>query len=376
MKCRHYLFVLLLLQLMISCVEQEQRETNATDRTNDHATYLFTRDSTHLDVPPPDGMRWIPGGEFTMGALPGDTLALPYEHPAHRVRVSGFWMDTTEVTNAEFRAFVEATEYVTVAERAPVWEDLASQLPPGTPKPHDSILVAASMVFTPVETANLVDWSQWWSWVKGANWRHPQGPSSSIEGKDDHPVVQVSWLDAQAYLAWKGMRLPTEAEWEFASRGGQFGDVYPCKKEGIHNCGNIWEGRFPAQNTMDDGYLATAPVGSFHPNLFGLYDMAGNVWEWTSDWFHVDYYSQCNEQGVVTDPQGPEEPYDPQQPYTPVRVQRGGSFLCNDAYCSSYRSSARMRSSEDTGQDHAGFRAVIGAAEWEAEWMKRSSNQP
>jgi len=314
----------------------------------------------------PPGMVWVPGGEFKMGAIEGDEQARRDEFPAHEVKVSGFWMDATEVTNAEFSRFVEATGYVTVAEKDIDWEVLKKQLPPGTPPPPDSILVASSMVFTPIETNNLQDWTQWWSWVKGANWRHPQGPESTIEDKMDHPVVQISWEDAQAYLKWAGKRFPTEAEWEFAARGGLDNELYPWGDDfkEITICGNTWEGDFPEHNTEIDGYFTTSPVKSYEPNGYGLYDMAGNVWEWTGDWYNVQYYNQLAQQGLVENPKGAGRPFDPALPYTPQRVQRGGSFLCNESYCSSYRASARMKSSPDTGQDHVGFRAVMDHEDW------------
>jgi sulfatase modifying factor 1 len=222
------------------------------------------------------------------------------------------------------------------------------------------------MVFTPVATNNLMDWSQWWSWVKGANWRQPQGPGSSIEDKMDHPVVQISWEDAQAYLQWAGKRFPTEAEWEFAARGGLEDQLYSWGDDfkAITICGNTWEGKFPEFNSEEDGYFTTAPVKSYEPNGYGIYDMAGNVWEWTSDWYNINYYAQLEKQGLVKNPQGAGRPFDPQLPYTPQRVQRGGSFLCNESYCSSYRASARMKSSPDTGQDHVGFRAVMDHEDW------------
>jgi len=321
-----------------------------------------------IEVPEngPPGMVWIPGGEFKMGALEGDDQARVDEFPAHDVEVSGFWMDATEVTNAEFKRFVDATGYVTVAERDIDWEDMRKQLPVGTPKPPDSMLLASSMVFTPVATNNLNDWTQWWSWVKGANWRQPQGPGSTIEDKMDHPVVQVSWEDAQEYLNWAGKRFPTEAEWEFAARGGLERELYPWGDEidKITICGNIWEGDFPEYNSQNDGFFTTAPVSNYEPNGYGLYDMAGNVWEWTSDWYNASYYAQLAKQGEVENPQGATAPFDPQRPNMPQRVQRGGSFLCNESYCSSYRVSARMKSSPDTGQDHVGFRAVMDAESW------------
>lgn len=335
---------------------------------------LLSENSTPAPKDGPQGMVWIPGGEFMMGAIEDDAQARSDEYPAHKVRVSGFWMDATEVTNAQFAEFVEATGYTTIAEQAPDWELLKQQVPPGTPKPHDSVLVAASMVFTPVETDNLADWSQWWRWVKDAHWRQPQGPGSSIEEKMEHPVVQISWEDAQAYLTWAGKRFPTEAEWEFAARGGLQNQLYPWGEgKDITVCGNTWQGNFPEHNSADDGYFTTAPVKSYPANGYGLYDMAGNVWEWTGDWYHTGYYQECANAGMLTDPQGAAQPYDPRQPYMPQRVQRGGSFLCNESYCSSYRASARMQSSPDTGQDHAGFRGVMSQEMWEV--VKASSKK-
>ncbi|MEM8895236.1 MAG: formylglycine-generating enzyme family protein, partial [Bacteroidota bacterium] len=263
--------------------------------------------------------------------------------------------------------FVEETNYITVAEVKPDWEVLKHQVPPGSPKPPDSVLVAASMVFTPVETNDLADWSQWWSWVKDANWRQPQGPGSTIDDKMNHPAVQVSWQDAEQYLKWAGKRFPTEVEWEFAARGGLINQLYPWgENKDITLCGNTWQGKFPEENFLDDGFFTTAPVKSYPPNGYGLYDMAGNVWEWTGDWYNVNYYEECARKGTVNDPTGPTDSFDPQQPYMPQRAQRGGSFLCNESYCSSYRASARMKSSEDTGQDHVGFRGVMTHEMWEA----------
>ena len=243
----------------------------------------------------PPGMVWVGGGEFTMGT--DSDLGWPDEKPAHRVRVDGFWMDEHEVTNAQFRAFVEATGYVTTAEKAPRLEEVMAQLPPGSPPPPKENLVPGSLVFTPpAGRVNLDDVSQWWAWTPGANWQHPEGPGSSIEGKDDHPVVHVSWDDAVAYARWASKRLPTEAEWEFAARGGLDGQPYVWGNERpsdtqIH--ANIWQGEFPHQNTVKDGFARTAPVQSFLPNGYGLYDMAGNVWEWCADWYQRDLYRQA-----------------------------------------------------------------------------------
>jgi len=345
--------------LAFSCMDKEQRIENRKPSN-------LTIESISLQKEGPAGMVWIPGGTFKMGAITSDHHARTDEKPAHEVKVSGFWMDTTEVTNKQFKRFIQETGYITTAEKKPNWSELKKQLPPGTPKPPDSLLIAASTVFTPVITNNLFDWSQWWSWVRGANWKHPQGPESTIEGKEDHPVVQVSWDDAQAYLRWARKRLPTEAEWEFAARGGVSDKLYPWGDDtniSIH--GNTWQGKFPEKNTLEDGYFTTAPVGSYIPNGYGLYDMAGNVWEWVSDWYNVEYYEKCRKKTLVINPRGADQAYDPEQPYAPQRVQRGGSFLCNDSYCSSYRSSARMHSSPDSSQDHLGFRGVMTLQQWE-----------
>ncbi len=307
------------------------------------------------------GMVLIPAGTFAMGA--NNEQGRPDEYPRHTVYVDSFRMDATEVTNAQFARFVKATGYVTTAERKPDWEQIRKQLPPGTPRPDDKLLVASSLVFTiPRQEVSLDDYTQWWNWVAGADWRHPQGPGSSIKGKENHPVVQVSWDDAMAYATWAGKRLPTEAEWEWAARGGQRDAVYPWGNEPVEAGkpkANSWQGRFPMQNTGRDGFLGTAPVMSFAPNGYGLYDMAGNVWEWCADLYRSDYYQTSHQQGIVKNPTGPTQSYDPDEPTVPKRVQRGGSFLCNDAYCSSYRSAARMKSSPDTGLSHTGFRCAL-----------------
>ena len=300
-----------------------------------------------------------PGGEFTMGS--DAESARPEERPAHRVFVDGFWLDRTEVTNAQFRAFVSATGYVTTAERAPTLESVMSQVPPGTPPPPPERLVPGSLVFTPpAGRVNLNDFSQWWSWTPGADWRHPEGPGSSIAGRDEHPVVHVSWDDAVAFAGWAGKRLPTEAEWEFAARGGLDGKTYTWGDEppgGGRRLANIWQGRFPHANTVDDGFAATAPVGSFLPNGYGLHDMAGNVWEWCADWFDRDLYRRRSGSGPIVNPEGPRS-FDPSRPFEPLRVHRGGSFLCSEDYCTRYRPSARHGNSADTGMSHVGFRCA------------------
>lgn len=308
----------------------------------------------------PSGMVWIPGGEFTMGAPEKDQHARPDEFPAHRVRVDGYWMDETEVTNAQFRAFVDATGYVTTAEKAPDWEEIKKQVPPGTPKPSDDKLVAASLVFVGTKgPVGLQDVSQWWAWTPGADWRHPEGPKSSIDGKDDHPVVQVSWDDAVAYATWAGKRLPTEAEWEFAARGGLDGKLNTWGDDPVTAVrANTWQGTFPYMNTEADGFATTSPVRAFAANGYGLFGTAGNVWEWCADWYRPDAYA-ADASRVALNPTGPASSMDPGDPTAPKRVIRGGSFLCHDSYCASYRPAARMRNTTDTSMQHMGFRCVM-----------------
>lgn len=305
-------------------------------------------------------MQWIPPGEFTMGSDAAD--ARPDERPRHRVHVDGFWIDTTPVTNTQFRAFVEATGHVTTAERAPTMEEIMKQLPPGTPPPAKEALVAASMVFHPPDAATPpTDALQWWAWVPGADWRRPEGPGSGTEGKDDHPVVQVSWDDAAAYAKWAGKRLPTEAEFEYAARGGLEGKTYAWGDAAIsddHPQCNVWQGDFPQRNLVNDGYARTSPVGAFPANGYGLRDMAGNVWEWCGDWYRADAYAADAAKGLVLNPTGPNQSLDPDEPFTPKRVTRGGSFLCHASYCASYRVSARMKTSPDSSTNHIGFRCV------------------
>jgi len=310
----------------------------------------------------PAGMVWIPGGTFMMGDADG---IFPDERPLHRVRLTGFWMDATEVTNAEFRAFVEASGYVTTAERPVDWEELAAQLPPGTPKPDDAMLEPGSLVFHPVEgpaPARPIDVGDWWVWTLGATWRAPEGPGSSIEGRDDLPVVHVSWEDAAAYAAWAEKRLPTEAQWEYAARGGLAGATFPWGERPIEAApasANTWQGTFPLADRGDDGHVGPAPVGSYPPNGYGLFDVSGNVWEWCADWYRADTYARDAERGTAVDPVGPASSFDPDEPTVPKRVQRGGSFLCNGQYCAGYRVSARMKASPDTSLAHAGFRCVL-----------------
>lgn len=304
-------------------------------------------------------MVWIPGGTFRMGAT--DQEGRPDEYPSHEVRVRGFWMDRHEVTNAQFAAFVKATGYVTTAERKPDWEEMKKQLPPGTPKPPDSVLVPGALVFVPTAgPVPLNDPSRWWRWVPGTDWRHPEGPGSSIEGKEQYPVVQVSWDDAMAYARWAGKRLPTEAEWEFAARGGRSGFKYPWGDEDPESGkpkANTWQGTFPNLNSSWDGHRGLAPVMSYPANPFQLYDMAGNVWEWCSDWYSSDYYKVLAG-SLSYNPKGPDQSHDAMAPTMPMRVIRGGSFMCNPSYCKGYRVTSRMMSSPDSGLENLGFRCI------------------
>jgi formylglycine-generating enzyme len=310
------------------------------------------------DAPP--GMVWIPGGKFLMGD--DRTHAAPSEKPVHPVVVDGFFMDVHTVTNGQFRTFVEATKYVTVAERPVDLPELMRQLPPGTPPPSPELLGPGSLVFaSDSHITDLRDPSQWWRWTPGANWKHPGGPGSSIDGRDDYPVVHVAWEDAAAYARWSGGRLPTEAEWEFAARGGRertefaWGDA---ALDSEHPQAHVYQGRFPSRDAEPK------PVGSHPANAFGLFDMAGNVWQWTQDWYRPDTYALDSARGVAKNPTGPTLALDPPSGEPPGRVLRGGSFLCNESYCRGYRVSARSRGAPDSGASHIGFRIVVTAEQW------------
>jgi len=300
-----------------------------------------------------------------------DANSFRNERPAHRVKLDGFWMDEHDVTNAEFRKFVEASGYGTVAEKPVDWDHMKKQVPPGTPKPDEEKLKPGSLVFTPPDHAvDTADMSNWWTWTNGADWKHPQGPRSNIDGKDNFPVVQIAYDDALAYAKWAGKRLPTEAEWEYAARGGSkntrfyWGNEFrPDGKWMV----NSFTGEFPFKNTNEDGFLGLAPVKSFPPNGYGLYDMAGNVWQWTSDYYRADAHdlsiSEIAMSGMdhCVNPTGPKGSYDPTRPMQDVteRVTKGGSFLCNPSYCESYRPTARRGTPPDTGTEHVGFRCVM-----------------
>ncbi len=304
------------------------------------------------------GMAWIAGGEFLMGS----DAHYPEEKPAHRVRVAGFWMDRRTVTNDEYAAFVEATGYVTVAERpldpALYPEARPELLKPGAPVFH--------MTAGPVDTRDV---HNWWRYVPGTNWKAPFGPGSDLAGLGDHPVVHVAFEDAQAYADWAGKALPTEAEWEYAARGGLEGAEFVWGDEltpgGVHMA-NVWQGPFPWLNLEADGFAGTAPVGSFPANGYGLHDMAGNVWQWTVDWYAASHQGEAGACCAPENPRGGamEASYDPSQPRVPIprKVVKGGSFLCAPSYCRRYRPAARHAQMTDTGMSHIGFRCMVREA--------------
>jgi formylglycine-generating enzyme len=310
--------------------------------------------TTPAPGPAPEGMVWIPGGTFWMGC---DACDMPDAAPSHQVAVDGFWMDKTPITNAQFEKFVKATGYKTVAERKPDPKDF-----PGAPAEK---LVPGCAVFTPPShDVSLDDPYAWWRYVPGANWKNPEGPGSSIKGREDHPVVHIAWEDADAYVKWAGKRLPTEAEFEFAARGGLDRKLYSWGDElkpGGKWMANIYQGSFPSKNSAEDGYGGTSPVTAFPPNNFGLYDVAGNVWQWCSDWYRPDYFEKLAAQGVVKNPKGPDSGFDPQEPGVPKRVQKSGSFLCSDQYCERYLVGSRGKGAADSGASNVGFRTVKSA---------------
>ncbi|WP_394343318.1 formylglycine-generating enzyme family protein [Spirosoma sordidisoli] len=324
---------------------QSTSDTNASpgrasEKPSDSSTIRQAAGTGH-----PDGMVWIPGTTFLMGAD-----EFPDARPVHNVTVAGFWMDEHEVTNAEFARFVSKTGYVTVAERPLKPADF-----PDVPADQ---LVSGSAVFTPpAQAVSLTDPLQWWRYVGGASWRHPKGPGSSLQGRDNEPVVHVSYEDAAAYAQWAGKRLPTEAEWELAARGGKKPSTYYWGDE-LKPAGkwmaNIYQGNFPQKNTEEDGYAEAAPVKTFPPNPYGLYDMDGNVWEWCQDFYRPDYYAASPAQN----PQGPTDSYDPDEPGAIKRVQRGGSFLCSDQYCIRYKAGSRGKGEVTSGSNNLGFRCV------------------
>ncbi len=314
------------------------------------------------NVATPEGMVWVAKKTFLMGAKASDKYAMPREKPAHRVEVDGFYIDAHEVTNKQFRKFVEATNYVTVAERPIDWEVIKKDLPIGTPKPADSILQPGSLIFNKHAkgVVSMANYGQWWKWQVGANWKQPEGPGSSIKGKDNFPVVHVGLEDAKAYCKWSNRRLPTEAEWESAAQGKFEDNIYTWgnKFKDLNNNANTWQGVFPTENISEDGFEYISPIKSYPPNNIGLYDMAGNVWEMTTDLFNVNYYQTLNPDEVLKNPKGADKSYSPSNPYQIEYVMKGGSFLCHESYCASFRISAKMGMEPNSSSDHIGFRTV------------------
>ena len=369
MKNRFNILALgILLVALINCnLETKEKKSPETNTVKPNSTSEVEKYAILTNKPDgliaPEGMVWVPGSTFKQGAVASDKMAMDHEKPAISVLVDGFFMDATEVTNRQFAEFIKATGYITIAERGIDWEELKKQVPPGTPKPHDSILQPGSLTFKKSKSpvANLYDFSQWWNWTIGANWQHPNGPESTIKGKENYPVVQIAYEDALAYCEWANRRLPTEAEWELASRAGSYGSVYNWGNDVsvLSEMANTWEGDFPVSNSKNDGFELRAPVKSYPANAYGLYDMAGNVWEWTSDWYNANYYKEMKVQNtVLINPTGANSPFTPNNPLAKEKVIKGGSFLCSDSYCASYRVSARMGSSMDSSLEHTGFRTV------------------
>ena len=313
-------------------------------------------------VDTPEGMVWVEKKTFLQGAKDTDNYAMPREKPAHWVTVDGFFMDITEVTNKQFKAFVEATNYITIAEREIDWDEMKKELPPNTPKPHDSILQPGSLIFNKDVNAvvNMENYGQWWTWKTGADWKHPDGPETTIEGKDDYPVVHVAYQDALAYCEWANRRLPTEAEWESAAQGKNTNTIFTWGNDAakLDANANTWQGVFPTSNDSEDGFEFISPVKSYPSNSIGLFDMAGNVWEITSDFFSVKYYSELDTSKPIVNPKGAATHFNPNNPYQVEHVMKGGSFLCHASYCASFRISAKMGVSVDSGSDHMGFRTV------------------
>ncbi|SHG70626.1 formylglycine-generating enzyme family protein [Flagellimonas flava] len=360
-----YYYSTLALMLLFSCKQSPNSQSKGDATPN---IQVSVADSIITKIPSgvetPEGMVWIPGGTFHQGAVPTDNMAMNHEKPRHEVAIDGFFMDITEVTNAQFETFVVATDYITLAEKEIDWEEMKKQLPEGTPKPHDSIMQPGSLVFKKGQVSNLQDYSQWWQWTIGANWRHPYGPKSSIIGMENEPVVHIAYEDALAYCEWAGRRLPTEAEWEYAARGGNANNIHYWGDavDSLAQNANTWTGNFPKDNDKEDGFERRAPVKSYPPNGYGLHDMAGNVWEWTSDWYNSNYYQELSSTGTITkNPRGATRAFNSGNPYAVERVIKGGSFLCSASYCASYRVSARMATSLDSSLEHLGFRTVKDA---------------
>lgn len=350
---KNYFFIstIFLLTLNISCNFSSKKEAKKNIE-------IFNK----KDSLTPKGMVWVEKKTFLMGAKKNDPFAMMREKPAHNVTVDGFYIDIHEVTNKQFQKFVEATNYITTAEKKIDWEKLKKNLPPGTQKPADSILQPGSLIFNK-NAKNIVsmdNYIQWWKWKIGANWKHPEGPGSSIEGKENLPVVHVSLEDALAYCKWANRRLPTEAEWESAAQGQFKNNIFSWGNnyEELNKNANTWQGSFPTQNLPQDGFKYVAPVKSYPANNIGVFDMAGNVWEMTTDLFNVNYYKSLNIDKTYNNPTGATTSYSPSNPYQSEITIKGGSFLCHDSYCASFRISAKMGMEPNSSSDHIGFRTV------------------
>ncbi|TVZ55847.1 formylglycine-generating enzyme required for sulfatase activity [Lutibacter sp. Hel_I_33_5] len=320
------------------------------------------KDKEISKINPPKGMVWVERKTFIQGAKKSDTYAMEREKPAHKVTVDGFFIDITEVTNKQYKKFVEATNYITIAERVIDWEEMKKQLPSNAQKPHDSILQPGSLIFNKDVNAvvSMQNYSQWWTWKIGANWKHPEGPNSNLVGKDNFPVVHIAYEDALAYCKWANRRLPTEAEWESAAQGSNNNAIFTWgnESEKLDANANTWQGVFPVKNESVDGFEFISPVKSYPPNSIGLYDIAGNVWEVTSDLFNVNYYKEIDIAKPLLNPKGANKYYNPNNPYQVEYIMKGGSFLCHASYCSSFRISAKMGVVADSASDHMGFRTV------------------
>lgn len=364
MKTKTILSGLFLISLFFfqSCNDATIKKNTEQNKNNTNSKKYEPITQKPSDITTPEGMVWVAGKTFLQGAKEGDKFAMMREKPAHLVTVDGFFIDITEVTNKQFKAFVAATDYVTVAEREIDWEVMKKELPEGTAKPHDSILQPGSLIFNKNVNAvvSMQNYSQWWTWKIGANWKQPEGPNSSIEGKDNYPVVHIAYEDAIAYCKWANRRLPTEAEWEAAAQGNQTDNIYTWgnSANGLDERANTWQGVFPVKNESRDGFEFLAPTKSYEANDIGIYDMLGNVWEITSDLFNINYYKQIDSKKILVNPKGAETSYSPDNPYQKEVVMKGGSFLCHESYCASFRISARMGMSLDSSSDHIGFRTV------------------
>ncbi|HPE84364.1 MAG TPA: formylglycine-generating enzyme family protein [Aequorivita sp.] len=381
--------ILSLCMVLASCGNQQGKPQNQQMADNHYCyipsdsllgrQYLDRKILMSIDSIKPNGqllndttnMVLIKGGVFDMGAdmpqnasgMPATALPQPDEYPKHPVQVSDFYMDTHEVTVKQFLDFVNATGYKTVAEYDVDWEELKKQLPPGTPKPSEDVLKAGALLFHYAPKGTPKDnLGNWWSFVHGVNWKNPDGKNPKLDSILNFPVTQVSWYDALAYAKWANKRLPTEAEFEYAMRAGNNNTMYPWgdnRVTEIAKQGNFLQGEFPYENTAQDGFINLAPVKAFPPNGYGLYDIAGNVWEWTMDWYGADYYENLKMNGqVAINPKGPAETNEVYNSQAINKVVRGGSFLCNDNWCSGYRNARRMRLSPDSGMQHLGFRCV------------------